>query len=450
MMFKQRDNIIQSRDNLIQLPHVIPCLMLIVVSFATVLQVACVQVDLANVVCSDGSVVSGARKVLKAAGGALDDPERFRRHARLQAKEAMIMLQMQDADVHPSGHGCPYLPRLLAVNLMTAGELPVPSASGKPATDIPHPLETLVTELVMQYAANGNMFHLIARQNVDFENGRMPDPVLPMAQVWHLSSSIAQALLHLHQGGWVHSDVKPENIVLHHNGDPMLVDFGLTQKIGKYVSRPVGTPGYMAPEMLAAHQTKEYFMMTDKIDIYAFGVTLLRMIAPAAMTQHQQTLPEVLLSGWLPCGRQFEHIIRLAIHTNPQQRPSMAAICDMLKHGMEESESVQPYHTHDEWDLTPCARVNHACASALGLIAARPCHPQAAEDGPNIVGRCLHAVNSNPRQHASSLEALRAKLAEESKGAGALQHTTQRDQCPAPKGRARRQPRRSARSRCAT
>lgn len=403
------------------------------------------QVDLANVFCSDGSVVSGARKVLKTAGGVLGDQERFRRHARLQAKEAMIMLKMQDADVHPSGHGCSYLPRLLAVNTMLAGQLPVQSCPGKHAIDIPHPEETLVTELVIQYAANGNVCHLIAKQNLDYESGRIQHAVLPMAQVWRLSSSIAQALLHLHEGGWVHSDVKPDNIVVHLNGDPMLVDFGLTQKVGTYIRRPVGTPGYMAPEMLAALQGKNYFMMTDKIDVYAFGVTLLRMVTPAAMTRHLKTPPEVLLG--LPSGTcsELEHIIRLAMHSDPQQRPPMTAICDMLNHGMEQAEGVPPRHAHEQRAVPPRARVDRTRKAAPGLIAARPRRTRAGEDGLSTEGRRMHTVSRNTRQQASSHEAPRAIVAEESKGAGALQNKKERNQCPSCKEQAPRQARRRVR-----
>ena len=66
---------------------------------------------------------------------------------------------------------------------------------------------------------------------------------------------IASGLMHIHSSGLVHRDIKSDNIVISSDCKPHLVDFGFASSCkgelenGMFTSR-VGTPSYMAPEML--------------------------------------------------------------------------------------------------------------------------------------------------------------------------------------------------------
>lgn len=61
------------------------------------------------------------------------------------------------------------------------------------------------------------------------------------------------ALVHIHSLGMVHRDVKAENVVLQRQS-AVLIDFGISADVNdkKEMLRPVGSPGYVAPEMVAA------------------------------------------------------------------------------------------------------------------------------------------------------------------------------------------------------
>ena len=93
----------------------------------------------------------------------------------------------------------------------------------------------------------------------------LPDP-MPRGDVAGFMNKVAKAVQTLHEAGFVHRDLKPGNIMLRRNGDPVLIDLGLVKKRGnartplgwkpRQVSivdgRPVGvgTIDFAAPEQL--------------------------------------------------------------------------------------------------------------------------------------------------------------------------------------------------------
>ncbi|KAH1071575.1 hypothetical protein AAZX31_03G221100 [Glycine max] len=99
---------------------------------------------------------------------------------------------------------------------------------------------------------------------------------------------IADGLLYLHeicQRRIIHRDIKGENILLTENFEPQICDFGLAKWLPELcthrnVSKFEGTMGYLAPE---------YFMhgiVSEKTDIYSFGVLLLEIITGRHALDH--------------------------------------------------------------------------------------------------------------------------------------------------------------------
>lgn len=94
-----------------------------------------------------------------------------------------------------------------------------------------------------------------------------------------LIKDLNEALHFIHENGFLHMDIKPENIYVYNN-HYVLGDFGITRElkegragtrithVGKTVS---GTPGYQAPEVLYG---TAYYLLTAKTDYYALAVTI--------------------------------------------------------------------------------------------------------------------------------------------------------------------------------
>ncbi|MBQ2873622.1 MAG: protein kinase [Bacilli bacterium] len=90
---------------------------------------------------------------------------------------------------------------------------------------------------------------------------------------------INEALHFVHTNGFLHMDIKPENIY-QYNNHIVLGDFGITREMkdGKYVTRVThmgkqvgGTLGYQSPE---AEKAYAFFKLTPKTDYYSLGVTI--------------------------------------------------------------------------------------------------------------------------------------------------------------------------------
>jgi len=81
-------------------------------------------------------------------------------------------------------------------------------------------------------------------------------------------SQVAEALVALHQMGYVHCDLKPSNIIRNSVGDVKVIDLGQACPVGTVKKRVQGTPDYIAPEQVKC------LAVSPKTDVYNFGATM--------------------------------------------------------------------------------------------------------------------------------------------------------------------------------
>ncbi|MFZ3468191.1 serine/threonine-protein kinase [Streptomyces sp. 4.24] len=102
------------------------------------------------------------------------------------------------------------------------------------------------------------------------------DAGVPEADRPRLIAGICEGLAHLHRSGWVHADLKPENVLLDAGRSVKLSDFGLaTQMTGTYgYAPPMGTLDYLPPERWRAPLGELGVKVRPSADIWALGIVI--------------------------------------------------------------------------------------------------------------------------------------------------------------------------------
>jgi len=153
--------------------------------------------------------------------------------------------------------------------------------------------------------------------------------VLPIQRVLHLFGSLLDAVEALHRRGVVHGDLKPDNLMLVHDADGAeavwLIDLGAAGVGASNRSRReevLGTPGYIAPELLLGEP------LTVASDVYAAGVILFELITGTA--PFEEELAGVVVTEPRRPPRPSDHratgfggldaVVAIALADEPRQR----------------------------------------------------------------------------------------------------------------------------------
>jgi hypothetical protein len=146
--------------------------------------------------------------------------------------------------------------------------------------------------LVYEFVCNGSLDRHLSSKNKE---------VLLWKHRQKIALGAARGIRYLHEecrvGCIVHRDMRPNNILLTHDFTPMVGDFGLARRQfnGETAeeTRVIGTFGYLAPEYAETGQ------ITDKADVYAFGVVLLELITGCkAVDNSSNARGERCLTEW--------------------------------------------------------------------------------------------------------------------------------------------------------
>ena len=100
---------------------------------------------------------------------------------------------------------------------------------------------------------------------------------MPSAEARAVAAAMARALDYAHRRGFVHRDVKPENILFDEDGMPQLTDFGIARAMGSgprmtATGMSIGSPHYMSPEQARGQA------VDGRSDLYSLGVVLYEMV----------------------------------------------------------------------------------------------------------------------------------------------------------------------------
>ncbi len=155
---------------------------------------------------------------------------------------------------------------------------------------------------------------------------------MPIAQFHRIMTQAASALQYMHEQGWVHRDVKPENILVSKGGDVRVVDYALAMKPYSLLKRMFvskaprqGTPSYMSPE-----QIREMPPL-PAADIYSFGIACYEIASgrpPFRANSQSELLNKHLKEKPLPLTvhkkeitSEFNDLVLKMINKSPKDRP---------------------------------------------------------------------------------------------------------------------------------
>ena len=104
-----------------------------------------------------------------------------------------------------------------------------------------------------------------------------PDPRLHPIEAFKIIRQVAGALYYAHEEGFIHRDIKPDNILFRKDGTPVLVDFGIARALDSPAQLTttgmiIGTPHYMSPEQCRGEQ------IDGQSDIYSLGIVLYEIL----------------------------------------------------------------------------------------------------------------------------------------------------------------------------
>uniref|UniRef100_A0A453CQB4 non-specific serine/threonine protein kinase n=1 Tax=Aegilops tauschii subsp. strangulata TaxID=200361 RepID=A0A453CQB4_AEGTS len=271
-------------------------------------------------------------------------------------------------------------------------------------------LESKTPLLVYECLENGSLDHAL------FGKGGLN---LDWPRRFEICLGIARGIAYLHEESSVrivHRDIKASNVLLDADLNPKISDFGLAKlyddKKTHVSTKVAGTFGYLAPEYaMRGH-------MTEKIDVFAFGVVALEIVA--GESNHHTTLEEETTYIFEKVWDLYENgnpldfvdpkllkfnseevlrVIRVALictQGSPHRRPSMSRVVSMLTGDadMAGEEVIKPSYI-TEWQVKAGSSSSYTGTSSQAGLSSSSTTQQSSGGG-HAAGGDATPATGNP------------------------------------------------------
>jgi serine/threonine protein kinase len=181
------------------------------------------------------------------------------------------------------------------------------------------------------------------------------NPRMSVDGVLDIACKLASGLQAVHDAGILHRDLKPGNVMVSHDGEPHIIDFGMSRLTNVNESlltvsgAVAGTPGYMSPEQVTGRSQQ----LGPHSDVYSLGVVVYE-----------------LLTGWMPFTGSFVTVLASIVSDPPPSLrthcpeidPALDMIClkamakdpqDRFVTARDFGEALQRFREHGTCDIRP-------------------------------------------------------------------------------------------------
>jgi len=172
-------------------------------------------------------------------------------------------------------------------------------------------------------------------------------------------SHIISALRHAHRHGFLHCDVKPDNVRLNKGCDhAVLTDWGYARKPGtRREAYMCGTPAYASPEQLTGYSPDSLTgqrTVSAATDVWSLGVTLFELVAgrlPFCAESYEELVREVLSLRYVVPDHvpsEVVALIQMMLHISPSDRASIDELCN--SHHLQAASVTVPSDVESDGD----------------------------------------------------------------------------------------------------
>jgi len=171
-----------------------------------------------------------------------------------------------------------------------------------------------VVEVIEHFEDEGSQYLVMALVqgfNLNQRLLRDGNPGLPVDEVLEHARQASEALHYVHEQNVIHRDVKPHNLIRSEAG-LVLVDFGIAREhAGDAGTRAIGTPLYMAPEVLVGEE------VSPRSDVYGLAATVWALLTGKPPSYDDPTPLAETVPGVSP---ELERTLRAALAIRPERR----------------------------------------------------------------------------------------------------------------------------------
>jgi serine/threonine protein kinase len=187
--------------------------------------------------------------------------------------------------------------------------------------------------IVMEFLQESLVDRIRCSPNLKIEN----------REAFRIVRKVAKALQYAHKEGFIHRDIKPDNILFRKDNSPVLVDFGIARQVDSdsrltTMGMIIGTPHYMSPEQCRGEK------IDGQSDIYSLGAVFYEMLtgdipfqadsAAAILVKHiQDPIPKLP-----PSQKRYQPLLERMMAKNKRDRVKSAdELLELMDHFVTDS-----------------------------------------------------------------------------------------------------------------